>query len=152
MGNLSIRDSIPAMSDAEIQNVCNLEDIALDLEQVSIDTEHTIHGGMYARTIRIPAGTVLTGALIKIATLLIVFGDVDVYIGASVRRFKGYNVIPASQNRKQAFYAIADTYLTMVFPTKAKNVKDAEQEFTDEYHLLLSHLDDKINKVIVTGE
>ena len=47
--------------------------------QLELVTEHVLHGGMYARTIRMPAGYALAGALIKIPTILIINGDAGVW-------------------------------------------------------------------------
>lgn len=133
--------SIPSMSDDAVAKVSAFEDYALQLPQVEIRTSHAFHAGMYARTIMLPAGTVLTGALIKIATVLIVSGDVTAYIGGETIDFNGYHVLPADEHRKQAFVAHSDTYLTMIFPTGAATIEDAENEFTDEAHKLISRKD-----------
>lgn len=129
---------IAAMSEAAVDQVRRLEEALLDSPQFEIPTEHVLHAGMYSRTVRIPAGVVITGALIKIATLLIVNGDVSVFTGGETLRLTGYHVIPASAGRKQAFIAHADTTLTMLFPSQAATVEQAEAEFTDEADLLLS--------------
>lgn len=134
-----VRRHLPAMNDDSVNKVRSLESLSLkSLPQVEINTSHIIHGGMYARTIMIPAGVMLTGALIKIATLLIVQGNVLVYIGDETIELSGYNVLPASANRKQAFLAKTDTYITMIFPSNAKDVETAEMEFTDEADILIS--------------
>ena len=119
-------------------------------EQTPITTHHLFHSGMYSRTIMIPAGVVLTGALIKLATTLIVYGDATVFIGAGCIRLAGYHVLSASANRKQAFVAHADTWLTMSFATHARSVEEAEAEFTDEDDLLFSRRGE--NVVNITGE
>lgn len=117
-----------------------------------IDTHHIIHGGMYSRTIKLPAKTVLAGALLKVGTILIINGDVLVYTDDKAIELNGYNVFAASSNRKQAFYAITETYMTTVFPTKAKTISEAEEEFTDEASLLLSRKQVKNNIITITGE
>lgn len=133
--------SIPAMSDAAIARVGEFESYALKLPQIEIETFHTFHAGMYARTIMIPDGVVLTGALIKIATVLIVSGYVTAYMGNQKVELRGYHVLPASAHRKQAFIAHRDTYLTMLFPTNAKTIEEAENEFTNEADKLISRKD-----------
>ncbi len=143
--------SLPAMNGEAIDRVRSLESLAMQAPQVEIDTSHIIHGGMYARTIMIPAGVMLTGALIKIATLLIVQGDVLVYIGDKTIELTGYNVLPASANRKQAFFAKTNTFLTMIFPSQATDIESAELEFTDETNMLISRKN-SFNKIIITGE
>jgi hypothetical protein len=142
---------IPAMSADAIGQVRRLESEAIQRQQIPIATSHVLHGGMYARTILIPAGVLITGVLVKVATMLIIQGDATVYVGDGEMRFTGYMPLTASAGRKQAFAAHADTYLTMIFPTAAKTVDDAERQFTDEFDLLASHRDDR-NHVLITGE
>lgn len=152
MTEIALRPAIPAMSPAAIGNVARLEEMVLALPQVPMETDHVLHAGLYARTLKIPAGVVLTGALIKIATVLIVQGDAIVYVGADGEQAKhltGYNVLPAAAGRKQAFFAQTDVHLTMIFPTQAKIVEEAEREFTDEAHRLGSRRPEGINTVTV---
>jgi hypothetical protein len=107
---------------------------------------------MYARTIIIPAGTKLTGALIKIATILIASGDFTAFIGDDVVAKSGYHIFAADAYRKQAFLAKTDTYLTMVFPTNLESIYDIENQFTDEGSMLSSRKEGAINDFLVTGE
>lgn len=135
-GGTTIR--LPVMGRREVDKVRQLESAALDLPQVPIATDHVFHAGMYARTIKIPAGVVLTGAQIKIPTILIISGDALVYGENGPTRYAGYHVCLGQCGRKQAFYALQDTYLTMLFPTGATDADGAEREFTDEYEKLFS--------------
>lgn len=130
--------TIPTMTTQSIEAVRALETEALKLTQVQIPVNHVLHAGMYARTVMIPAGVMITGALIKVATALIVSGDATVYVGAKTIRLTGYNVMSSGAMRKQAFLAHADTHLTMIFPSSASTVEEAEDEFTDEAELLSS--------------
>lgn len=123
---------LPPMSAASVEAVRTLEDLSLQLPQVKIETAHTFHAGMYARTIMIPAGIIITGVQIKIPTVLIISGDALVYGDNGPVRLTGYHVTLGAVGRKQAFLAMADTWLTMMFPTAATTVADAEEEFTDE--------------------
>jgi len=100
----------------------------------------------------IPAGHMITGAVIKIATILIISGEIIAYVGDKSLHMSGYNVVPASAYRKQAFLAKTDTYMTMLFSTSAKMVEDAENEFTDETDTLISRKPNGTNKIIITGE
>jgi len=126
------RTHIAPMSAAAIDRVRRLESLASTLPQVAIDTDHVFHAGVYARTIKVPAGVMITGVLIKIPTLLIVQGDAVVHIEDGALELRGYNVVPAGAGRKQAFVALTDTHLTMIFATDALDVDAAEREFTDE--------------------
>lgn len=147
------RLAIQAMSCDAIAKVSVLEKQLLSLPQVDIVTRHVLHAGMYARTITIPAGIVLTGALIKCPTLLAVSGDVLMSLGdADGIRITGTVVVPASAGRKQVFMTYAETTVTMVFPTNARTVAEAEAEFTDEAEALFSRRNPSRNELLIMGE
>lgn len=143
--------SLPAMSPEAVTAVRGLEALSMSIGgQVPICTDHLIHGGMYTRTICIPAGVVLTGALLKVPTVLVLHGDVTAFTGTDEVRLTGFHVLPGSAGRKSAFIAHADTHMTMVFPSGAQTVEAAEEEFTDEAHLLISRTGE--NRITITGE
>lgn len=144
--------SLPAMSQESIDKVKMVETLSLEfLKQVDLPTGNLIHGGMYARTLFMPAGTVLTGALLKVPTVLIVSGDCAVFIGEETIELRGYTVLPGSAGRKQIFYAHTDLNMTMLFPTDATTVDRCEREFTDEYELLMTNRMTSVT-TLITGE
>lgn len=152
MNNLPVSDNrIPAMSEEAIEKVRRLEKVLLELPQLELETTHVIHAGMYLRTIRMPAGCLVSGVLMKIPTIVIVSGHATFYVdGGHTIDFDGYNVIPASAGRKQAVLANSETYITMMFPTDARTVDEAEAQFTDEAEALGSHRDRNI--ITITGD
>lgn len=143
---------IPAMSDSAIAKVNALADFSRQHEQVKIDTHHIIHGGMYGRTITIPAGVMLTGVLIKVPTILVISGDCTVFADNKSYRISGFHAIPASAYRKQAFIAHIDTSMTMILASDAATVAEAEDQFTDEGDELFSRNEDARNFINITGE
>lgn len=149
-GPLVVGRAIPPMSPVGIDRVRRLEQVTSALPQVPIVTRHVIHAGMYARTVRVPAGVVLTGAFIKRATLVIVSGHCRVNTDDGSAELAGYHVLPASAGRKQAFVALDDTHITMLFPTASKTVEECEHEFTDEADRLFSRTGE--NEIVITGE
>ena len=100
---------------------------------------------------RIPQGIMITGALIKVPTLLIIEGDALVWTGEERVLLDGYNIIPAHANRKQVFVARTDVLLTMIFKTEATTIEQAEEEFTDDFARLLSRQEGNKNFTIITG-
>ena len=147
----SATPSLPTMTSRDVEKVQGLEAHLIGIEQVAIQTRHHFHAGLYARTIRIPAGVMITGALIKIPTLLIVSGHVTVFIGGKSIELHGYHIVPGQAGRKQVFLAHADTDLTMTFATQAKTVEEAESEFTDQPTALMSRQQSN-DLIITTGE
>lgn len=148
---VELKARLPAMSKAAVDKARALEGEMVKLPQADIQTLHLLHAGLYQRTIKIPAGVSLTGALIKRSTSLVVSGHCLVYIGDECLRLHGYHIVPASAHRKQAFVAVSDTYLTMSFATQATTVEQAEEEFTDEVEMLMSRRSD-LNTIMITGE
>lgn len=149
---VAFKPRITAMSKQAIENVRALEAISKTVEQIRIETIHAIHGGMYARTILLPAGTVLTGAHVNVPTMVIVNGDATVYANEESYRFQGHHVLPASAGRKQAYVAHENTWITMVYATAATTVEEAENELTDEPEILMSRQPGAVNHTIITGE
>lgn len=149
---VAIQSRIPPSSESALSKAFLLQEHLLKLPQEDITTHHVLHGGAYVRTIKIRKNIVLTGALIKVPTTLIVDGDVSVYLDDEAKRLTGFHVLAASAHRKQAFIAHEDTMLTMIFATDAKNIEQAEAQFTDEHESLLSRHPHSINEIIITGE
>ena len=119
-----------------VEAVRELEVFLLELPQVEMDTTHVVHGGMCARTIMIPAGVVLTGALTNCDNICIVCGDITVTTDEGAKRLTGYNVLPANSGAKRAGVAHADTWWTMVWPTSLTDIQAIEDEMTDESAIL----------------
>lgn len=154
MSELSVaaQVAIPAMTDQAVARVRALELLVQPLPQTDIGTHHVLHAGLYARTILIPKGTLLTGALVQVATTLIVSGHVSVYLDGQDMQIEGYAVLPASAHRKQAFVAHEDTHLTMVFATSAQTIAEAEEQFTAEADRLISRQSNAVNHIHITKE
>jgi hypothetical protein len=120
--------------------------------QVEIVTEHLIHGGMYARTIRRGPGVVAVGSLILRATILIVSGPCTLVTGDRRIDLQGYNVLPGLAGRKQLSLTHGDVEMTMIFPTSAKTVEDAENEIFAEADQLVSRRDGDRDTITITGQ
>lgn len=152
---------IRAMNGKDIDRVKQLEELALTCSQLPMVTEHMLHGGIYSRIIHLPQGSILTGALVKVPTMLIVNGHVEILIGdESATVMEGFTVFAASANRKQAFIAIEDTTIAMQFVDtrttqpldEEANIQELEAMFTDEAHMLFSRRPGAENVIIITGE
>ena len=140
---------IPSMSVGNIEKVKLIEQHILQEGTYTMHTYHTMHGGVYTRTVLLKKGYVLCGALIKVPTTLIVSGNVIVYIGTEFSNLVGYNVVPAAKDRKQLIIALEDTYITMSLSTNNRTIAEIEKEFTDEYEILLSSFDPSLNTIII---
>jgi len=145
-----IRELLPTSPEA-LDRIYKEQERLLPSLDVPVQTDHVLHGGMYSRTVTLAPGVELVGALIRKATLVITVGEANVLVNENWESIRGYRVFPASAGRKQIFIAKSALIITMVFPTAAKSVKEAEEEFTVESELLLSRRQD-CNSVTITGE
>ena len=124
----------------DVATVRQLESYLLALPQIDLATTHVVHGGMCARTILIPAGTVLTGAQTNLDNICIICGDITVTTDAGPRRLTGYHVLPANAGAKRVGVAHADTWWTTIHCTDLTDITDIENEMTDEGAALGSRL------------
>lgn len=102
------------------------------LPQVCLRTEHVLSGGMYARTITIPAGVVLTGAAHRTDHLCVMVGDIEVLTDEGPKRLTGQHVLATKAGMKRAGYAHAETRWTTICRTDKTDLADIEAELVEE--------------------
>lgn len=90
----------------------SLEVDMLQEEQVAIPVEHRFSGGIYAREITIPKGTLLTGRIHKFDHFdIMLSGDVTVSTdNGEVKRLTGLNIMEGKAGKKRAGFAHEDTH------------------------------------------
>ncbi len=113
-------------------NIKALEAELLKEPQVILDTTMMAHGRMAARTIFVPAGTLLTGVLVNHDNICIMHGDITVTTAEGPKRFTGFHVIPASAGFRRAGIAHSDTWWTCVWHTDLTDPTEIENDMTDE--------------------
>jgi hypothetical protein len=109
-----------------------LEALGEQLPQVTIPTEHVISGGMYARTIDIPADTYLTGAAHKTDHLCVCMGDIEVMTDEGPRRLTGLHVLATKAGMKRAGYTHGPTRWTTICRTALTDIEAIEDELVEE--------------------
>lgn len=126
----------PAQRKEMNDKVSDLERAILQVPQVDLGTTHELAGEVYARTIFIPAGTVLTGAAHNKDHVNIMFGDITVSTDDGMTRLTGYHVLPTKAGMKRVGFAHRDTCWTTVCHTKLTDIEAIEDEMTDESEML----------------
>lgn len=109
-----------------------LEQAILAGPQVDLRTQQDLSGGVYARTIYIPAGTVLTGATHKKDHVNIVIGDITVTTDEGPVRLTGHHVLPTKAGSKRAGIAHQDTVWTTLCATELTDFEAIEDELVEE--------------------
>jgi hypothetical protein len=115
-----------------IEQIIRLEDALLQFPQVDLSTKNLLSGRVYARTIFIPAGTALTGAVHLKDHINVVNGDITVWTEDGMKRLTGYHVLPTRAGAKRAGYAHEDTYWTSLIYTEETELERIEQDITPE--------------------
>jgi hypothetical protein len=113
-----------------------MEAALFQLPQVDLHTTHIVHAGLSARTILIPAGTVLTGALTNCDNVCVICGDITVTTDAGPQHLIGFHVVAAKAGAKRVGVAHADTYWTTLHRTDLTDISAIEDEMTNESELL----------------
>jgi hypothetical protein len=114
------------------EKVERLEALILECQQVDLKTTHKLSGGVYARTITIPAGTVLTGAAHKKDHINIVQGDITVSTDEGMKRLTGQHVLTTKAGNKRVGLAHANTIWTTVCQTFLTDFDEIEAELVEE--------------------
>lgn len=118
--------ALPA--DTKFQSVYDLEAALLRLPQADIKTEHSFCDGLYARTISIPAGTVLTGAVHQHASFWVVRSGELAFTtegGETVIAYSG-QMGSSGAGIKRAGFALTDVVFT-TFHANADNEINPER-------------------------
>jgi hypothetical protein len=98
--------------------------------QVNIEPTHHFSDGVYAREIRIPKGTLITGAIHKFKNMnMISQGDVSFMSIDGSMRVKAPYTFVASPGVKRVIFAHTDTVWTTIHGTNLTNLKEIEEFF-----------------------
>ena len=144
--------SIPAVPQHLLEKLNKLESAIRPYENTfQVEMEHVLHAGMYARTSRIAPGMLAINILIKVPTVVIFHGHGWFLVGEKWQEYEGYNVVPAESGRKNICITLEETEITMIFPTNAKTIEEAENEMSDEAENLLTRRSEKAGKMVITG-
>ena len=105
------------------------------LPALQLEIVHHWAPGLYAREMRIPAGTALTGRIHKKECLNIVLGDITVYndsTGVS-KRITGYATFRSPAGTRRAGFAHQATVWTCFHVTDKTDLAEIEAEFIEHY-------------------
>jgi hypothetical protein len=110
-----------------IDKIQRFEDMLFKLPQVPLQTTHEFCDGIYARTLCIPAGVVLTGAIHRSENFLLVrSGDITVWTEEGMKRAQAGAMVKSLPGAKRVGYAHSDTLLTTFHPNPT-NETDPEE-------------------------
>jgi hypothetical protein len=118
----------------------NLEEDILKLEyelakhpQVDIELSHLFNGGMYARTMYLPKGCLVTGRVHKTPHFnIIVQGHAVVYVdGDKVKEIIAPAIVPSDAGVKKVILALEDLIWTTIHTCKSTTPDEAVEEVTE---------------------
>ncbi len=125
-----------------------IEQRILQYPQVDMPTTHDFCDGVYARTMFVPSGTALTGAIHSGENFLFIrHGDITVWTEYGMKRVQGGEMIMSKVGSKRVGLTHADTLMTTVHanPTNETDAQKLWDMFTLPSDVALSY--DELNKI-----
>lgn len=113
----------------EIQQdkIRQFETLLMRMPQVVLKTEHEFCNGVYARTMYIPEGVALTGAIHSEENFFVVrSGEVIVYTEQGMKHCKAGDMYVSYPGIKRIGYAVKDSVIT-TFHQNPENINDPEE-------------------------
>lgn len=113
--------------------IMQLEALMMEHPQVEIPVTHRFNGGMYAREITIPKGTLLTGRIHKFDHFdIMLSGDIFVSSDGGVKHLSGLNIMEGKAGKKRAGYAHEDTHWITFHSAEERDPEDMYEFLTVE--------------------
>ena len=122
------------------EKIDQYESLLGEMKQVDLNTTHSVSGGVYSRTIFIPAGVSLVGATHSKDHINIMCGDITVTTDTGMKRLTGYNVFATKAGMRRVGYAHTDTYWTSVIHTTETDIFKIEKDITPDSHKLQTRM------------
>jgi quercetin dioxygenase-like cupin family protein len=121
------------MNEVMEMRVWNLQEEVAKLPQVELPTEHFFADGMYARSVKRPAGTVIVGKVHKREHFYIVTkGKVSVFSGTTTKVYESGDIVVSQPGTKRAVYALEDSICMTVHRTDKTDIEEIEKELVEE--------------------
>ncbi|MGH8207873.1 MAG: hypothetical protein ACRETK_13945, partial [Steroidobacteraceae bacterium] len=109
-----------------------LERCMRECPQLTIEPVHRFAGGLYAREITIPAGTLLTGKVHRFEHLNIISeGDITVWTEDGMRRLRAPCTLVSRPGTKRVGYAHKTTVWTTIHATPLTDLEAIERELIE---------------------
>lgn len=134
MHEMTISDqlaNIDKMSTDDIRSlIAQMENQVGSGEQIEVPLEHHFSKGVYAREMRLPAGSLIVGKIHKHQNLNILSqGEVSVFSVDGVMRVKAPFTLVASPGAKRVILAHTDVVWTTIHGTHETDLEKIENEF-----------------------
>jgi quercetin dioxygenase-like cupin family protein len=123
----------PKQNLPQLSEIITLEKSLLELPQVDMHVEHTFANGIYARTLHVPKGAVVTGAMHRFEQInTIAKGEVHVVTTEGSAIYKAGDIFSSPAGTKRAFYAVEDTVWTTILhnPNNVTDIDILEEFYT----------------------
>ncbi len=129
-------NDLTASSGPTREQVNRFEGLLRQVPQIDFGAMHCLSGKVYVRSIFIPAGAALTGAVHKTDHVNIVLGDIMVSTDEGMQRITGFQILPTKAGMKRVGVALADTHWATCCATSQSEIEAIEDELVEDAHLL----------------
>jgi hypothetical protein len=112
------------------ESLLAMESAMREMPQVELEVVHHFSPGIYARELRIPKGTILTGKIHRHEHLNIISqGDITVLTESGMQRITAPHTLLSLPGIKRAGYAHEDTVWTTIHATDETDLAKLEELF-----------------------
>jgi len=109
-----------------------LETAMKELDTIECEVQHDFSHGIYARTLKIPKGTLILGKRHRFETCNILLqGEISIYMGENqpVKRLKAPCIFNSEPGVRKLGYAHEDVLFTNIHPTEERDLDKIENSF-----------------------
>jgi hypothetical protein len=122
-------ESAPAALPALQEQIAELGALLRQMPQVNPQTTHMLCGGVYARSVFMPAGTAVVGCIHKSNHIIVqVCGDTTITTPDGPVRLTGWHMFPVKAGAARALYIHEDTIWTSFHHTTKTTVEEIEND------------------------
>lgn len=125
----------------EIRNIefrlkaMELENVLLNLPQESCELVHNMVPGLYVRSCKVKAGTVITGAVFKRHHICISIGNQTIIDEDGPHHYEGVHVFNSRPGIKRVAHVHEDTVFITVHHTQERELVEIEREQVADTYL-----------------
>lgn len=133
---LAVKEAQKVFENPSMDKILKFEEELGKLPQVDLQTQHSVTGGVYARTVLIPAGCAVVGAIHSKDHISVFIGDVTCTTDEGMKRMTGHHVFPCKSGIKRVVYAHINSIWTTCIKTDETELDKIEKDCTIEYQKL----------------
>ncbi len=119
-----------------VEKILAFEELLKTQPQLELKVDHYFSHGVYARSLYIPAGTILTGEIHKYSNLnILIKGKIKVSVGDEIELIEAPFIVVSPPGTKRVAQALTDCVWVTIHGTHEQDVNKIKEYFiANDYH------------------